>query len=207
MAAMDSISTLDIDAAYLTKLMQTYVSSVEVVGGDAGTSSRALLKLGGTYVPETVFLKMAAETRATRLMGELGRLGRTAAVAAPGQQPGVGGQQGRDVEAVAVGVPQPAALATHHGQRKRRLEQHAAGVAAGHDFSGQLELARTGGMAGDVALHGLVQGRAQSVGRCRSSGGVRHGWQRQCRGRCEGDEAVTNGPGPVQSSRPPKRRR
>ena len=67
----------DIDAAYLTKLMQTYVSSVEVVGGDAGTSSRALLKLGGTYVPETVFLKMAAETRATRLMGELGRLGRT----------------------------------------------------------------------------------------------------------------------------------
>jgi aminoglycoside phosphotransferase (APT) family kinase protein len=67
----------DIDAAYLSKLMGAQVTSVEVVGGDAGTSSRALLKLTGTGVPETVFLKMAAETAATRLMGELGRLGHT----------------------------------------------------------------------------------------------------------------------------------
>jgi aminoglycoside phosphotransferase (APT) family kinase protein len=67
----------DVDAVYLAELMDAHVRSVEVVGGDAGTSSRALLKLTGTGVPETVFLKMAAETAATRLMGELGRLGRT----------------------------------------------------------------------------------------------------------------------------------
>lgn len=67
----------DLDAAYLSTLMAAPVTSVQVVGGDAGTSSRALLKLTGTGVPETVFVKMAAETAATRLMGELGRLGGT----------------------------------------------------------------------------------------------------------------------------------
>jgi hypothetical protein len=68
---------VDLDAAYLSTLMAAPVTSAQVVGGDAGTSSRALLKLTGTGVPGTVFVKMAAETAATRLMGELGRLGHT----------------------------------------------------------------------------------------------------------------------------------
>lgn len=67
----------DLDATYLSKLMGAQVTSVELMGGDAGTSSRALLKLTSSDLPETVFVKMAAETVATRLMGELGRLGST----------------------------------------------------------------------------------------------------------------------------------
>ncbi len=53
------------------------VTSVSVLGGDAGTSSRARLALTGDDVPESVFVKMPAETVATRLMGELGRLAHT----------------------------------------------------------------------------------------------------------------------------------
>jgi hypothetical protein len=53
------------------------VTSVAVIGGDAGTTSRARLALTGDGVPETVFVKMAGETVATRAMGELGRLAET----------------------------------------------------------------------------------------------------------------------------------
>jgi len=53
------------------------VTSMSVIGGDAGTSSRARLSLTGDGVPDSVFVKMAAETAATRLMGEVGRLGET----------------------------------------------------------------------------------------------------------------------------------
>jgi hypothetical protein len=53
------------------------VTSVAVIGGDAGTSSRARLKLTGDGVPDSVFVKMPAEAVATRLMGELGRLAAT----------------------------------------------------------------------------------------------------------------------------------
>lgn len=53
------------------------VTSMKVIGGDAGTSSRARLALTGDGVPDSVFVKMAAETAATRLMGEVGRLGET----------------------------------------------------------------------------------------------------------------------------------
>jgi hypothetical protein len=53
------------------------VASVSVIGGDAGTSSRARLALTGDGVPASVFVKMAAETLATRLIGELGRLAET----------------------------------------------------------------------------------------------------------------------------------
>ncbi|MFN6554881.1 phosphotransferase [Mycolicibacterium septicum] len=67
----------DLDAAYLSELTGCRVESVSVVGGDAGTSSRARLALSGTGVPESVFVKMPAETGATRMMGELGRLGHT----------------------------------------------------------------------------------------------------------------------------------
>ena len=53
------------------------VTSMSVISGDAGTSSRARIALTGDDVPDTVFVKMAAETAATRLMGEVGRLGET----------------------------------------------------------------------------------------------------------------------------------
>ncbi len=67
----------DLDAAYLSKLMGRTVTSMSVIGGDAGTSSRARLALTGEDVPDSVFVKMAAETAATRLMGEVGRLAET----------------------------------------------------------------------------------------------------------------------------------
>lgn len=66
-----------LDAAFLTRLLGMPVETVTVLGGDAGTSSRARLRLTGVGVPTTVFVKLPAETAATRLMGELGRLGET----------------------------------------------------------------------------------------------------------------------------------
>ncbi len=53
------------------------VTSVSVIDGDAGTSSRARLALTGQDVPSSVFVKLPAETAATRLMGEVGRLAET----------------------------------------------------------------------------------------------------------------------------------
>jgi aminoglycoside phosphotransferase (APT) family kinase protein len=67
----------DIDAVVLSRIMRAAVTSVSVLGSDAGTSSRARLALTGSGVPESVFVKIAAKTPATRLMGELGRLGHT----------------------------------------------------------------------------------------------------------------------------------
>ena len=67
----------DLDAGFLSRIMGRTVTSVSVLGGDAGTSSRARLALTGDDVPESVFVKMPAETVATRLMGELGRLAHT----------------------------------------------------------------------------------------------------------------------------------
>src|ERR1700752_1712906 len=67
----------DLDAAVLSKVMGTTVRSVRVLASDAGTSSRARLVLTGKDVPESVFVKVAAKTAATRLMGEVGRLGHT----------------------------------------------------------------------------------------------------------------------------------
>ncbi|CAM3754301.1 phosphotransferase [Mycobacterium frederiksbergense] len=66
-----------LDAAYLSGLLGRSVTSVSLLDGDAGTSSRARLALSGTDVPGTVFVKMPAETAATRMMGELGRLADT----------------------------------------------------------------------------------------------------------------------------------
>lgn len=68
---------VDLDAAVLSQIMNCRVTSVSIIGGDAGTSSRARLALVGENVPESIFVKMPAETAATRLMGELGRLGDT----------------------------------------------------------------------------------------------------------------------------------
>lgn len=67
----------DLDAGALSQIIGRGVASVTVIGGDAGTSSRARLALTGENVPDSVFVKMPAETAATRLMGELGRLAAT----------------------------------------------------------------------------------------------------------------------------------
>ncbi len=67
----------NLDAAAMTDLMGRTVTSVSVIDADAGTSSRARLALTGDDVPATVFVKMAAKTVATRLMGELGNLADT----------------------------------------------------------------------------------------------------------------------------------
>jgi hypothetical protein len=66
-----------LDAAYLSRIMGRRITSLSVIGGDAGTSSRARLAIEGDDAPASVFVKMPAETVATRLMGELGRLAET----------------------------------------------------------------------------------------------------------------------------------
>ncbi|MDT5117359.1 MAG: hypothetical protein QOE30_3098 [Mycobacterium sp.] len=67
----------DLSTAALSSVMGRKVRSVRVLASDAGTSSRARLVLTGDDVPESVFIKIGAQTAATRLMGELGRLGNT----------------------------------------------------------------------------------------------------------------------------------
>jgi aminoglycoside phosphotransferase (APT) family kinase protein len=67
----------DLDARGLSQIIGASVTSVSVIDGDAGTSSRARLALTGDGVPASAFVKMAAETAATRLMGEVGRLAQT----------------------------------------------------------------------------------------------------------------------------------
>lgn len=66
-----------LDAGTLSDVLGSPVRTVGVLDADAGTSSRARLRLTGDGVPQTVFVKLAAQTAATRLMGELGRLGHT----------------------------------------------------------------------------------------------------------------------------------
>ncbi|MDM4139578.1 MULTISPECIES: phosphotransferase [Mycobacterium] len=67
----------DIDPAVLSRVMGTTVRSIRVLSRDSGTSSRGRLVLTGRDVPHSVFVKVAAQTAATRLIGELGRLGHT----------------------------------------------------------------------------------------------------------------------------------
>ena len=67
----------DLNTAALSRVMGRNVRSIRVLTSDAGTSSRARVVLTGDDVPESVFIKIAAQTAATRLMGELGRLGDT----------------------------------------------------------------------------------------------------------------------------------
>lgn len=67
----------DLTTAALSRVMGRNVRSIRVLNSDAGTSSRARLVLTGDDVPESVFVKITAQTAATRLMGELGRLGNT----------------------------------------------------------------------------------------------------------------------------------
>lgn len=65
----------DLDATSLSALIGRAVTSVEVLDGSAGTSSRSRLALTGDDVPATVFVKMSAGTAATRMLGELAKLG------------------------------------------------------------------------------------------------------------------------------------
>ena len=55
------------------------VASVSILDGAKGTSSRARLSLTGYDVPGSVFVKMTAYATATRMLGELARLGETEA--------------------------------------------------------------------------------------------------------------------------------
>ncbi|KUI19621.1 phosphotransferase [Mycobacterium sp. GA-1285] len=70
-------SVSELDAPALSRIIGRRVTAVSVLGGDSGTSSRARLALTGDDVPQTIFVKLTAETVATRLMGEMGRLGAT----------------------------------------------------------------------------------------------------------------------------------
>jgi aminoglycoside phosphotransferase (APT) family kinase protein len=66
-------------APTLARIMGRPVESVTILDDESGTSSRARLALGGKGVPDTVFVKLTAATAATRMLGELARLGETEA--------------------------------------------------------------------------------------------------------------------------------
>lgn len=65
----------DLDAKSLSAIMGRTVTSVEVLDGSAGTSSRSRLALTGDDVPQSVFVKMSAESAGVRMLGELANLG------------------------------------------------------------------------------------------------------------------------------------
>jgi hypothetical protein len=67
----------DLTAEALSSLMGLLVDSVSIIDGEAGTSSRARLALSGDGVPASIFVKLSAATAATRMLGELARLGET----------------------------------------------------------------------------------------------------------------------------------
>jgi hypothetical protein len=69
----------DIDATVLSRIMGRRVTSVSIIDGETGTSSRARLALTGEDVPESVFVKTSAADATTRMLGELARLGETEA--------------------------------------------------------------------------------------------------------------------------------
>jgi aminoglycoside phosphotransferase (APT) family kinase protein len=67
----------DLTTGSLSAIIGRDLASIEVLDGAAGTSTRARLALTGRNVPESVFVKMSAATAATRMLGELARLGET----------------------------------------------------------------------------------------------------------------------------------
>jgi aminoglycoside phosphotransferase (APT) family kinase protein len=67
----------DLTADAVSMIIGRCVSSVEVIDGAKGTSSRARLALTGKEVPDSFFVKMSAAALATRVLGELARLGET----------------------------------------------------------------------------------------------------------------------------------
>jgi Phosphotransferase enzyme family len=65
----------DLDATALSKIMGRTVTSVTILDGSVGTSSRSRLALTGEDVPPSVFVKMSAGTASTRMLGEIANLG------------------------------------------------------------------------------------------------------------------------------------
>ena len=63
----------------LSAITGRHVTSVSLLDGASGTSSRARLALTGTDVPESVFVKMSAASAGIRMLGELAGLGETEA--------------------------------------------------------------------------------------------------------------------------------
>ena len=73
-----------------------------------------------------------------------------------------GGEFAEEIDiAVAVGVPQPAALAANDAERERRIEQRAAGIAAGHHLAGRCVVATTLRIGRRVAFDGGGQSLPQ----------------------------------------------
>ncbi|BBY48335.1 phosphotransferase [Mycolicibacterium arabiense] len=69
----------DLTPDVLSRVLGRPVESASVVDAESGTSSRARLALTGPDLPDTVFVKVSAATAATRMLGELARLGETEA--------------------------------------------------------------------------------------------------------------------------------
>jgi Ser/Thr protein kinase RdoA (MazF antagonist) len=69
----------DLNASAMSRILGRRVAAVAVLDGTSGTSSRARLALTGEDVPESVFVKLTAAVAATRMLGELARLGETEA--------------------------------------------------------------------------------------------------------------------------------
>jgi aminoglycoside phosphotransferase (APT) family kinase protein len=65
----------DLDATALSKIMGRTVTSVTILDGSVGTSSRSRLALTGHDVPDSVFVKMSAGAATTRMLGEIANLG------------------------------------------------------------------------------------------------------------------------------------
>lgn len=65
----------DLNAEALSQIMGRRVTSVTSIDGSTGTSSRARLALEGDDVPDSIFVKMSADTAAIRMLGELANLG------------------------------------------------------------------------------------------------------------------------------------
>jgi len=70
----------DLTPEALTGVMGLPVTSVSVLDGASGTSSRARLALTGDGVPDSVFVKMSAGSAGIRMLGELAGLGETEAM-------------------------------------------------------------------------------------------------------------------------------
>jgi aminoglycoside phosphotransferase (APT) family kinase protein len=97
-----------LDAAYLSSLLDTRVTSVEVLGGSEGTTDRVRLALTGDGVPDTVFVKTAPAAPVARLFGNLA---------------GLGGDEVRFYRAIrpVLDLEAPACVAAAHDPRSRRF--------------------------------------------------------------------------------------
>jgi aminoglycoside phosphotransferase (APT) family kinase protein len=65
----------DLDATALSRITGRAVTSVTILDGSVGTSSRSRLALTGEDAPASVFVKMSAGAASTRMLGEIANLG------------------------------------------------------------------------------------------------------------------------------------